>query len=154
MEKIKNKKSNTMRVSLIGALFLCIFSYFAYIERENIYSELNNLKLIPQPEKFTELYFENHASLPRQIVKNETISFSFTIHNLEGIDMKYPYVVYFKNNYGTTTVEDNIIFIKNNEYKTITESYTFKSASAQETLYVELTDQRQQLHFALSGVKK
>lgn len=139
-------------------IFLVVFLivvalYASYVYRPAIYRQLDALKLIPRPERFTELYFENHTNLPKTIVKNETISFSFTIHNMEGKDMEYPYVVYFKNNYGTTTVEKNTALVKDNEYKTITESYTFKSASAQETLYVELTDQRQELRFALQGEK-
>lgn len=127
--------------------------YASYVYRDALYRQMDALKLIPRPELFTELYFENHTNLPKQIVKGETISFSFTIHNLEGKDKEYPYVVYFKNDYGTTTVAQSTAFVKNNEYKTITESYTFKSASEKETLYVELTDKKQELHFALRGEK-
>lgn len=148
------KNNNFTRYALVFAILTVVIVAGAYTYRSAAYKQLDAFKLIPRPERFTELYFENHTNLPKTKVKNETIFFSFTVHNLEGKDMQYPYVVYFKNNYGTTTVEKSGAFVKDNEYKTITESYTFKSNSPQETLYVELTDKHQELHFALSGADK
>lgn len=45
--------------------------------------------LTPQPERFTELYFEDHLNLPKQIEFNTSYPVSFTIHNLEGRQMTY-----------------------------------------------------------------
>lgn len=140
---------------LLVFLFIIATIVFLYMYKsaiyKQIYEQLNNLRLIPIPERFTELYFENHANLPKEIIKNEKIFFSFTIHNLEGVDMEYLYAVYFKNNYGKTIVEQNIAFVKDNEYRTITESYIFKSSSAEEILFVELIDKRQEIHFSLKN---
>ena len=43
----------------------------------------------PIPEKFTELYFENHLDLPKIMKPDEEQDFSFTIHNLEHTQMNY-----------------------------------------------------------------
>ncbi len=157
----KNTVNNRIKKYILIFIILfivtmAIYILYAYgpVIRSVLYKQLDKFHLIPKPERFTELYFENHTDIPKEMAKGKTILFSFTIHNLEGKDMEYPYAVYFKNNYGTTTVEKNIALVKDNEYKTITESYTFKSMSKGETLYVELTDQHQELHFALSSANK
>lgn len=150
MEKIVDKKSKTLQNSIIAIFVLCTLVFVANDQKVNIYNVMNKLKLIHRPERFTELYFENHANLPKKMAKGETISFSFTIHNVEGSDTEYPYAVYFKNSYGITKVDKNTVLVKDNEYKTITKSYTFRSGSTEEILYVELIDQKQELHFSLS----
>ncbi|MEM4638011.1 MAG: hypothetical protein QXK76_03265 [Candidatus Woesearchaeota archaeon] len=43
----------------------------------------------PAPEKFTELYFNNHKELPKYIDLNEKYNYSFTIHNLEHEEKNY-----------------------------------------------------------------
>lgn len=45
--------------------------------------------LTPKPERFTELYFEDHLNLPKQVEFNTSYPVSFTIHNLEGRQMTY-----------------------------------------------------------------
>lgn len=47
----------------------------------------------PAPESFTELYFNNHLSLPEYVEENTQYNFSFSINNLENRDMGYDYVV-------------------------------------------------------------
>ncbi|OGG59805.1 hypothetical protein A2765_04430 [Candidatus Kaiserbacteria bacterium RIFCSPHIGHO2_01_FULL_56_24] len=57
----------------------------------SIYSALYERKVIPADEPLTELYFNDTETLPRSATR--ALSFSFTIHNMEGKDMIYPYVV-------------------------------------------------------------
>jgi len=47
----------------------------------------------PAPESFTELYFNNHTSLPEYTAINQTIPFSFTLHNLENANKTYNYTI-------------------------------------------------------------
>src|SRR5258708_5353987 len=54
-----------------------------------------------QPETFTELYFDNHTTLPATTVPNKSYSFAFTIRNLENKDMTYPYQVVLRKNGAT-----------------------------------------------------
>jgi len=44
----------------------------------------------PQPENFTELYFDDHLSLPKTASPGAILSFNFTIHNLEHATVDYP----------------------------------------------------------------
>lgn len=140
------KYTRVIRNSLI-AVFIGGFLLFAYQERTKIYPEMDTLKLIPQQERFTELYFENHTHLPTEVSANTPFTVSFVIHNLEGEDMIYPYNVYVKDSYGTTTLESASVMVKDAAYKTITEKYNLKSVNSQKTLFVELPSKHQELHF-------
>lgn len=57
-----------------------------------IHAQLASLKLIPTPEKYTELYFNNTAHLPATST-GQLESFSFSIHNVTGQATNYPYDV-------------------------------------------------------------
>lgn len=43
----------------------------------------------PAPESFTELYFNNHQTLPKNVNLNEKYNYEFTIHNLEHQEKEY-----------------------------------------------------------------
>lgn len=57
----------------------------------NIAASLHALKVMPSEEPLTELYFNDVETLPQSPAR--PLTFSFTIHNLEGKDMIYPYAV-------------------------------------------------------------
>ncbi len=140
----------TKKLAITAVIFVLISVIYRY--RSPIYAQLNTLKLVPQEEHLTELYFNNHLSLPKLSRAGNKISFSFTIHNLEGKEMEYPYSVYIKS--GTiespTIVDSNKILVKSGESKVISETYTFKSSPATAVVFAELTDLHQNIHFLLS----
>ena len=78
-------------------------------------------------EPLTELYFENHANLPKNIEVGKKYSFVFTIHNLEYRDMNYTYNVSAFDNEGNLIFEldKGDIFLKNNESKTFYKDFKF-----------------------------
>ncbi len=47
----------------------------------------------PEPEKFTELYFNNHQDLPKYIDLDEKHNYEFTIHNLEHQEKEYAFTI-------------------------------------------------------------
>jgi hypothetical protein len=113
---------------LIAILILIGVVFLIYVYRGAIYGEMGALKLIPGPERFTELYFTDPASLPTSTTSGETLSFSFTINNLEGATTAYPYVVYFQTPTGGSIVlRRDTISLADNASTTIPISYTFAS---------------------------
>jgi hypothetical protein len=68
-----------------------------------VHAQLENLKLLPQPEHYTELYFNDPSALP-STVPLASIAFSFTIHNVTGQAMVYPYTVSLVTSPTTTEV--------------------------------------------------
>jgi len=47
----------------------------------------------PAPENFTELYFNNHQTLPKYVNLEEKYNYEFTIHNLENRQYQYDYTL-------------------------------------------------------------
>src|SRR5665648_1047660 len=100
-----------------------------------------------KPETFTELYFEDHLSLPNKVTLFKENNFKFTIHNLENKVMVYIYEVYIDVNREKQMIDKNSVIIKNNEYKTITEDFTITVPSQRVKVVVNLMGKNQQIHF-------
>ncbi len=66
-------------------------------------------------EPLTEMYFENHTILPVYIFPDKPYNFTFTIHNLEYIDMDYLYNITIQYNSKTEEYDTKSITLKNNE---------------------------------------
>jgi uncharacterized membrane protein len=107
--------------------------------------------LIPRPERFTELYFDDHINLPKEISKGQEISFSFTIHNLEGQTTEYPYIIYFKSLDGqVVNIDESTVTLKDGEYRPIEGIYKSEMDDNSGTIVVDLKGKNQQLHFLLN----
>jgi uncharacterized membrane protein len=66
---------------------------FGTVQRQAIYDQLYDWKLIPRPERLTELYFTDHTNLPKTYEPDETQVVKFTVRNLEYRTTDYSYVV-------------------------------------------------------------
>ncbi|HSX01971.1 MAG TPA: hypothetical protein VLI05_01510 [Candidatus Saccharimonadia bacterium] len=53
--------------------------------------QLNDWRLLPRPERLTELYFTDHDRLPAAATAGTIQRLSFTVHNLEGRATAYHY---------------------------------------------------------------
>ena len=136
-------------ITIIVFLIVTIgFVYYTF--KPQIYNWLKANKLVPLPETFTELYFEDHLKLPKTVDKNPSkeYSFKFTIHNLEYKNMKYKYEIKAI----TDTTED--IFatdeaeLKQNEFKTIPFTFVLKQPEPKRVkIEVNLVNKNQPIHF-------
>ena len=120
---VRNKKINRKLIIkiVVKLLVLCSVVVGIILLVNNIPSvkEAVILATTVKPETFTELYFEDHLSLPGNIILFKENSFKFTIHNIENKDMKYPYEVYIDVEGEKQMIDKSSVFIKNDEYKTI-----------------------------------
>jgi hypothetical protein len=111
---------------------------------------LTNLKITPEPETFTELYFEDFNSLPKQSLAGHALNFTFTIHNLEGVSKYYTYVVYFEYSTGEKTIlKQGSIIVDNNDYRSVNVNYVFKASNLKGKVVVNLANLNQQIDFIL-----
>ncbi len=102
-----------MKYVLIGAI--AIISIFLIV-----------LSFIPLGiEPLTEVYFENHTSLPKYIFPDKPYNYSFSVHNLEYQDMRYDYNVNAFDEDGNLLyrMDSGEIYLANNETKTILENF-------------------------------
>lgn len=117
-----------------------------YAAWPSINASLHTLKVMPADEPLTELYFNDIESLPQSATRS--LEFSFTIHNLEGKDMIYPYAVLAEFPDGRVTVLDrNTIPIAQGDAVRIPETLRLK-ASGKVRIIVELPD-TQRISFLL-----
>ena len=122
------RRGMKLTILLLVALLCVIFVAYKY--RTSIYGEMNALKLVPESERFTELYFTNPAAIPTSTLVGQTMSFAFTIQNLEGVTTTYPYTSYFEDpTGGTISLAHGIVTLADNASTSIPVSYTFLTSS-------------------------
>lgn len=128
---------------LLSLIALSIF--IIYTQKKNIQTFASMLK--PRPEKFTELYLEDHTMLPKSPVKDTPYDFRFTIHNLEYESVRYPYTVSIESDGVNQVLDSGAVVLKHDEYKTILESFKLITDVKRVKVKVELTDKKQSIHF-------
>ncbi len=73
------------------------------------------LSVTRQPQPFTELYFSNAKSLPRSLSFSRPNVFGFTVVNHEARDTTYSYVVTLASLYGSSTIAQGRVDLRNNK---------------------------------------
>lgn len=123
--EVKNEKNK--RIFWWSFCLAAILILFFVIGSSNaVYAGMEDLKLWPLPQEFTELYFESPTSLPTHATAGSPISFSFGVHNLEGGTEAYAYDVYFQSSSNqTTTIASGSIALASDSSDTIRIIYTF-----------------------------
>src|SRR5579862_8331355 len=106
---------NIILITFIIALSIALIE----VNKQQIIDQLNKWKLLPQPETFTELYFNNSTNLPSYVKQNQQIKFAFTVHNLEYKTYTYPYEIYLEQNNEKTEIKKSNFTLNQNQYKTI-----------------------------------
>lgn len=130
-------------ISIIAAIF--------YISTIPSVRETWDLATTIKPETFTELYFEDHLNLPKNVALDQDYSFRFTIHNLENNDMTYQYEMYIELDREKQLLDKKYVLIKNNEYKTILESFILKQPVKKAKVVVKLINKNQDIAFWIEG---
>jgi len=139
---IMNIRSILFIVLVIVILSFLIVNYIPSVREAVV------LATTVKPETFTELYFEDHLSLPNEVTLFKKNSFKFTIHNLENKDMEYKYEIYVDMTKKRKRMMDKgSVLIKNNEYKTISEEFTITIPIQRVKVAVNLISKSQQIHF-------
>jgi hypothetical protein len=136
---------------LIGVTSVVGILIFLSLNRVFIYNDLVTLNLIPQPEKLTELYFDNNAHLPGSATSNQEIRFAFVIHNLEATDYQYAYVVSVNTSGTRYIVDRGTVLVKNNQYYVKNEKFHLMQSIGRQNVIVELTNKQQSIDFWIGG---
>lgn len=138
---------NTKYVIFLIIVVFIVVSATGILFKKQIIAQMNAWKLLPQPETFTELYFEDHLDLPKHLASGEQASFAFTVHNLEYEDVTYEYAVTATASGSATLMDTGSFMLKQDEYKTIPESFALKKSSARTQVTVTLKNKQQSIHF-------
>lgn len=100
-----------------------------------------------KPADYTELYFEENTTVPNIVQSGGSIDFAYTIHNLEHKTMDYTYEVSLDTVEPKQIIDQGTVRLKHDEYKTISEHFTFKEAASSARVVVKLTNKNQDINF-------
>ena len=134
-------------ILLMGVTLVVGLLVFFNLNRAFVYDELTTLNLIPKPERLTELYFNDHANLPKSATSNQEISFAFVIHNLEATDFQFAYDVSVNANGTRHVVDSGKVLIKDNQYYVKNERFNLLDVPGRQEVVVELTNKQQSIGF-------
>lgn len=101
-------------------------------------------------EDFTELYFNDHTNLPKYT--NNSVNFSFAIHNMENKQYEYDVVVseevYYNSNnpYMSIDLNNFNVTLENNETRIISQQFSLPQFSSAK-IKVAIKNQTQDIHF-------
>lgn len=102
----------------------------------------------PQPENVTELYFEDHLSLPNRIAPHTTYPFHFTIHNATDKDQDYQYEMSAQVDGERVIWDKSSVNIGKGETQTIEEQFaTAESVPRQTKITIQLLNTDQHIDF-------
>ncbi|MBE3088677.1 MAG: hypothetical protein IMZ41_00175 [Actinobacteria bacterium] len=148
---MSNNKNTSNRIIIwIGLLFIAgwiVAGIFLLVNYVPSIKKAIILATTVKPETFTELYFENHLSLPKKVTLFKENNFKFIIHNLEDKDIEYALEVFIDTGGEKYVVDKKTILIKKNEYKTITEDFIVTIPSQRAKVVVNLINKNQQIDF-------
>ncbi len=134
-------------VILITGIVLAIVVFVAFTQQQNVVDFLNKNKLLPQPEPFTELYFEDHLNLPKTLEATEEANFKFTVHNLEHKPMDYLYSVNAIASDSSRLIKQGEFRLLHDEYATFQETVSTAEAKQRTKINVSLDNLDQSIHF-------
>jgi hypothetical protein len=132
---------------VLGVILVVGVLIFINLDRGFVHNELAALYLIPQPEKLTELYFDNSTHLPGTTTSGKEISFAFVIHNLETTDYQYTYSIAVNVSGTKHIIDSGNILVKDNQYYVKNEKFNPGNLHGRQEVVVELTNKQQSIDF-------
>lgn len=134
---------------VLVAFFVLIIGSVFY--KNTIIEQLNLWRVLPQPETFTELYFDNHQKLPSIIKDDKDYSFSFITHNLEHKTVTYNYEVTISSE-SATLLNKGTFTLKHDQTKRIREELPLYVSIPKSKIEVNLFNKNQKIHFWVIGL--
>ncbi len=149
---MKKRFTISMPAFTIG-FFIALLTFFI-LYQNSIITILRDNKLLPLPERFTELYLEDHSKLPSTVIGETVYPFQFTVHNLEYQTMEYPYTVIVDNKNGISQIDKGAFSLKHNGFHTIDETFQVASVSGRTKISIKLTNKNQEVHFWVNNYQE
>ena len=140
-----------IRWNITGLLILALI-LISIISAPAIKHQLNSWKLLPQPERLTELYFTNPNNLPTTYTPGQNQTVSFTVHNLEYRTTTYNYAINEVNQDGSVTqplISDSFT-IDQNQFKQVATAVTPIDMGSRVKISVELKTKNQAIDYLVT----
>jgi hypothetical protein len=146
--KARVKNRQFIIYTLVGVIIVA-FITFGVADAHGIKDQLNSWKLLPQPERLTELYYVNPNNLPSTYTPGVNQSFDFTVHNLEYRNTDYTYQVEEQSSDGsqTATLTQGSFWLNQNDYKTVSENINISNMGTRVKVIVNLTNVNESIDY-------
>ena len=133
-----------------SGLIVLVIILLASVNAHAIKNQLNDWKLLPQPERLTELYFTNPNNLPSTYNLSLNQQFGFTVHNLEYRNTDYTYQVLEQSSDGSQTIilRQGTFWLKQNQYKTTSENLSLSNLSPRVKVIVNLSNVNESIDYS------
>jgi hypothetical protein len=129
----------------LAVLAVVFVASLAVINQSAIYNQLNDWKLLPQPEGTTELYFNEHLSLPNKYTPGDKYNVSFTVHSVEYKSQTYTYEIIQKDdtNNSTHVLNKGNFSLENNQYESRLAPITYVESGERSSIIINLLNKNQ-----------
>ena len=136
-----------MKYTVIFILTVIALIILSILFERPLHTILANNHLLPEPETFTEIYFENHQNLPSKVEAGETYTFAFSVHSVEQQPMTYPYTIYIEENNKKTSIKNGTFSLNPDQKKTFHEQFIASSYTTPAEVIVNLVSKSQNIDF-------
>ncbi len=134
--------------SVLGGIVVAILIYTVlFMDRSWVVAAMNQHKLLPQPERLTELYLEDHLRLPKAYMRGQRNAFTFTVHNLEHEPVTYEYVVSAESTESARIISEGSFTLEHDGYKSIEERIASTESALRTKINISLENKDQSIHF-------
>lgn len=138
-------KKTKLSVSLVIGSLLAL-GYLMLFQKNELFAFLTREHLLPEAEKLTELYFEDHGALPSKLIVGESRTIRFTIHNLEYEPKTYGYEFRYDTATSSSLLETGSLTLAHDAARTIPVSFSMNEAT-RSAFRVILLEPKQSIHF-------
>jgi hypothetical protein len=142
-----------MKIKLYAAVIISVVIIAVIVlAAPSIKRQLNDWKLLPEPERLSELYFTHPNSLPSSYAPGQTEAVSFTVHNLEYRTTKYDYSIVEQSTNG-----ENEVTLARGSFSLLQNQYEKPAINVQPTdlgsnvkISVNLTSENESIDYLLT----
>ncbi len=143
-------KRNLFTVASI--LVVLVVLTLSMVFHRQLTNQLHSWKLLPEPERLTELYFAHPGSLPSTYVPGQQQTVSFTVHNLEYRRENYSYKIIEENQSGSVqvTLTGGSFVLTQNKYTNINRGIDVVDIASRVKIEVKLQSVNESIDYWLN----
>jgi hypothetical protein len=134
------------RAFLILAMSLTVGAFIVALSSSDVRMQIVK-STTRQPTPFTELYFTNAQSLPKDLRGEGPFTFQFTIANHEGRVVGYSYLVTAADTGGTTPITHGAVVIESGQSTPLPVSFVPARIDTTYLVTVQLVGRPETIHF-------
>jgi hypothetical protein len=144
------KRMRTARFEIATLIILCVGVVLAFAWNDGKLADFWTA-IQPHNQQYTALAFTDANTLPIALDNNNTLSFAFTVGNVEGKTTSYPYIVTVTSKTGNKVVSVGNVTIPADGEVIVPEKLTLVRTSDPEAVTVTLPIESESIDFMLKG---